>query len=82
MQDGFVHMRSTRAVSLQALRDDPQEDTQHHVQYRAIALHKVAQALGHRQHPLAHLGLGGAQVALTIELARTGHFKPGLVVLG
>ena len=31
---------------------------------------------------LAHIGLGGAQVALPIELACTGQVKPGFVVLG
>ena len=126
----------------------PQKNTQHHVQYRPIALHEVAQALGHRQHPLAHrqaredvicevrrrlhhapgvargadtpafageghkvvvravsaagtgkavgedaafeifakrlahIGLGGAVIALTVKLTCTGQVKPGFVVLG
>ena len=54
VQGSLVHIRRTRAMSLQALRDDPQKDAQHHVQYRPITLHEVAQPLGHRQHPLAH----------------------------
>ena len=28
--------------------------TQHHIQHGPITLHKVSQALGHGQHPLAH----------------------------
>ena len=31
---------------------------------------------------LAHIGLGGAVVALAVELTRTGKVQPGLVVLG
>ncbi len=48
VQGCLVHIGRTRAVGLQRLRDDPQEDTQHHAQHRAVALHKVAQPLGHR----------------------------------
>ena len=47
-------MRRTKAVGLQALRNDPQEDTQHHIKHQPVALHEVAQSFGNRQHPLAH----------------------------
>ena len=47
VQGSLVHIRRTRAMSLQALRDDPQKDAQHHVQYRPITLHEVTQPLGH-----------------------------------
>ena len=49
-----VQLRRPRAVGLQALRDDPQEDAQHHVEHGPVALHEVAQSLRNRQHPLAH----------------------------
>jgi hypothetical protein len=49
-----VHLGLTWAVGLQALRNDPQEDAQHHVEHCPVALHGVARPLGHRQHPLAH----------------------------
>ena len=47
VQGSLVHIRRTRAMSLQALRDDPQKDAQHHVQYRPITLHEVTQPLRH-----------------------------------
>lgn len=53
-QGRLVHTQSSGAVGLQALRDNPQEDARHHAQYRPVALHEVAQSLGHRQNPLAH----------------------------
>ena len=148
MQGCFVYMRRTSAVPLQALGNHPQKDAQHHIEHGPVALHEVAQPLGHRQYPLAHrqtgenmigqmhrrlhhaprvargahastfagkghevvvravsaagadkavgkdaafevfakrlahIGLGGAQGALPIELACTGQVKPGRVVLG
>jgi len=42
MQGCLVHTQSTGAMSLQALRDDPQEDAQHHVQHHPITLYEVA----------------------------------------
>lgn len=54
VQRGFAHICSTRAAALQALRNNAQENTQHHVQHRPVALHEVAQALRDRHHPLAH----------------------------
>lgn len=42
VQGRLVHTQSARAVSLQVLRDDPQKNSQHHVQYRTITLHEVA----------------------------------------
>jgi hypothetical protein len=38
----------------QALRNDPQEDAQNHVGRRPVALHKLAQPFGCRQHPMTH----------------------------
>ena len=49
-----VHLRRPRAVGLQALRNDPQENTQHHVEHCPVALHEVAQPLRDGEHPLAH----------------------------
>ena len=46
-QSCLVHLCGTGAVLLQALLNDPQEDPQHHVEYRPIALHEVAQPLGY-----------------------------------
>src|SRR5450830_1185418 len=43
VQGGFVHLGGTRAVSLQALCNDPQKDTQHHIQYCPITLHEISQ---------------------------------------
>ena len=39
---------------LQALRNHPQEDAQHHVEHCPVMLHEVARPLLDRQHPLAH----------------------------
>ncbi len=54
VQACLVRIGRTRAVGLQALRNDPQKNTQHHAQRCPIALHVVPQLLGDRQHPLAH----------------------------
>ena len=54
MQGGPVHLGRTGAVVLQALRNDPQEDAQHHVEYCPVTLHEIAQPLRHGEHPLAH----------------------------
>jgi hypothetical protein len=37
----LVHICRTGAVGLQALRDDPQEDAQHHVEHCPVTLHEV-----------------------------------------
>jgi hypothetical protein len=37
VQGHLVHIHRTRAVSLQALRDDPQKESQHHVQSFRVA---------------------------------------------
>ena len=42
VQRRFVQLRRPWAAGLQALRNDPQKNTQHHVQYRTVALHEVA----------------------------------------
>ena len=44
VQGGLVQLRRTRAVGLQTLRNDPQEDAQHHVEHHPVALYEVAQS--------------------------------------
>jgi hypothetical protein len=58
-----VHICRTGAVGLQALRNDPQEDAQHHVEHCPVTLHEIAQSLRHREHPLAHRQTGEDVVA-------------------
>lgn len=53
-----VHLGRTGAVVLQALRNEPQEDAQHHVEHNPVAPHEVAQSLRDREHPLAHRQAG------------------------
>ncbi len=69
------HLGRPRAVGLQALRNHPQEDAQHHVQYSPVTLHEVAQPLRHRQHPLAHRQAGKNMIA---EVCRRLHHAPGV----
>ena len=79
VQRRLVHTHRTGAVSLQALRNDPQEDAQHQVEHRSITLHKVAQPLGHREHPLAHRQAGKNMIAevcrrlYSAEVLHEGH---------
>ena len=73
VQGRLVHLGRTGAVVLQALRYDPQEDAQHHVQYRPVALHEVAQSLRHREHQLAHRRAGENMIA---EVRRRLHPAP------
>jgi hypothetical protein len=54
IQACLVRIGRTRAVGLQALRNDPQKNTQHYAQRCPIVLLLVAQPLGDREHPLAH----------------------------
>ena len=54
VQRRLVHLHRPRAVGLQALRNDPQEDAQHHVEHSPVTLHEVAQSLRDGEHPLAH----------------------------
>ena len=68
-----VHLGRTGAVVLQALRYDPQEDAQHHVEHRSIALHEVTQPLRDRQHPLAHRQAGKDVVR---QVCRRLHHAP------
>jgi len=70
-----VHLGRTGAVALQALRYDQQEDTQHHVQYRPVTLHVVAQPLRGGEHPLAHRQAGKNMIA---EVCRRLHHAPGI----
>jgi len=75
VQAGLVQMGLTRAVGLQGLRDDAQEDAQHHAQRGPVALHEVTQPFGHRQHPLAHRQAGEDVVAQVRR--RLGHAPRG-----
>jgi hypothetical protein len=54
VQRCLARICSAGAAGLEALGNHPREDAQHHVEHCAIALHELAQALGHGQHPLAH----------------------------
>ena len=58
VQRSLVQLRRPWAARLQAMRDDPQENAQHHVEHGPVALHEVAQPLRHRKHPLAHRQAG------------------------
>ena len=58
VQGGLVRMRCAWAVGLQGLLDDAQKMRNTMPSYHAVALHKVAQPLGNRQHPLAHWQAG------------------------
>jgi hypothetical protein len=60
---------------LQGLLNDAQEDAQHQAQHCPIALHVVAQPLGHRQHPLAHRQAGEDMVG---EVRRRLSHAPGI----
>ena len=58
-----VHSRGvcqsrTGATGLQALLHHAQEDAQCRIECALVALQVVAQAFGHRQHPLAHRQMG------------------------
>ena len=75
VQGRLIHLRRPRAVGLQALRDDPQKNTQHHVEHGPITLHEVAQSLGHRQHPLAHRQ---AREDVVRQVSRCLHHAPGI----
>ena len=58
VQAFLVCIGRANAVRLQALRNHPQEDAQHHIEHRPVALHEVTKPLGNRQHPLAHRQAG------------------------
>jgi hypothetical protein len=45
VQGRLVDLRRSGAVGLQALRNDPQEDAQHHAQHWPVTLHEVTQSL-------------------------------------
>ncbi len=53
VQGRFFYLHRTGAVGLQAPNNDPQEDSQHQIRHRPVALHETAQPLRNRQHPLA-----------------------------
>ena len=73
VQRSLVQLRRPWAARLQAMRDDPQENAQHHVEHGPVALHEVAQPLRHRKHPLAHRQAGEAGVC---EVRRRLHHAP------
>jgi hypothetical protein len=56
----LVKLRRTGAMPVHALLNNPQKNVQRRVRCRPIALHEVAQPLGHRRHPLAHRKVGRA----------------------
>ena len=60
-------------MCLQTLRNDLQEVVQHHVERYPIALHKVAQPLWHREHPLAHRR---ARENMIRQVCRRRHHAP------
>ena len=70
-----VHLRRPRAVGLQAMRNNAQEDAQHHVEHNPVALHEVAQPLRDRQHPLAHRQAGKDLIR---QVRRRLHHAPGV----
>ena len=51
------------------------KDAQHHVEHCPVTLHKVAQSLWDRQHPLAHRQAGKDVIA---EVCRCLHHAPGV----
>ena len=55
------------------MRNDPQENTQRHVEHWPVALHEVTQALWHGQYPLAHRQAGEDVVR---EVRRRLHHEP------
>ena len=54
VQAGRITLRRSRAMRLQALHHNAQEDAQRSVECGLVALQVLAQPLGHGQHPLAH----------------------------
>ena len=75
VQVRLVCIGRARAMGLQVLRNDPQENAQHHIQCCSVALHKVAQPLGHGEHPLAHRQ---AREDMVYEVRRRLHHAPGI----
>jgi hypothetical protein len=73
VQRRLVHRGRTSAVVLQALRNNAQEDAQHHIEHRPVALYEVAQPLRDRQHPLGH---GQARENMVRQVRRCLHHTP------
>ena len=73
VQAFLVCIGRANAVRLQALRNHPQEDAQHHIEHWPVALHEVTKPLGNRQHPLAHRQAGEYVVA---QVCRRLHHPP------
>ena len=75
-QGSFIHLFRTRAVFMQALLHDLQENAQRRVERGAVALQKVAQPLRDRQHPLAH---GQAGEHMVSQVRRCLGHAPGVL---
>jgi hypothetical protein len=74
VQAFLVCIGRANAVRLQALRNHPQKDAQHHAQHRSVALHEVPQPLGHGEHPLAHRQAGEYVI---VQVRCCLHHAPG-----
>jgi hypothetical protein len=48
MHNCLVHIRCSGAVASQALRDNPQEDTQHHVQHCPLVGFRISHQFAER----------------------------------
>jgi len=70
----LVRIGCARAMGLQALCNDPQEDAQHHIERGTVALHEVAQALRDGEHPLAHWK---AREYVIVQVSCGLHHAPG-----
>ena len=73
VQVRLVCIGRARAMGLQALCNDTQEDAQHHIERGTVALHVVPQPFGHGEHPLAHRQAGEDVVS---EVRRSLHHAP------
>jgi hypothetical protein len=73
VQACLVHMAAPGQLACRFVRNDPQEDAQHHIEHWPVALHEVAQPLGHGEHPLAHRQAGEDVVG---EVRRRLHHAP------
>ena len=71
VQGRLVYLCRAGAVRLQALRNNPQEDTQHHIEHRPIALHKLSGAGVWARRRLAQREV--AQAHVFEQLQRVGN---------
>ena len=75
VQARLVHIGRAKAVRLQALRNDPQKNPQHHIEHWPVALHEVTKPLWNREHPLAHRQAGKGVIR---QMRRSLHHAPGV----